>query len=586
MLFGELDINPAKNPAILATATWDPEKAWEIVRLQDKSYWSSLQDAIVQSISIPITGNLIAYPGSCAHRHGSVYFLAGLEDGQQVFIRIGPDENESALGVPVAAMTDQAGTNVTMYQSDADTIARFFQHIRADKGPKAMGNVPRLGIGTRMTTAVWPAIYRAMSTCDFAANAIQNSMRELYLLDDLLAGKPGEKNYGPNLGTIESGHTGSTFEGLWVYGVLEALKSDTCPMYGADADHVQVKRGDGTVLRAKQVLDAARLYTFYTLDVSDLLDNSAVATSPAAAEEYLVGKVGRTDHRRLLLSYHRERGRQIESDYRLDDAALGRLVGKYWDALGVIEELSNHVRHIKNGQPFDLEIAIDEVPAGLRACDCITTNEELMFILLEAQRREIPVTHIAANTGIEKEVDYRCPDGRTGLEKRVRSQARIAEELNVMLDFHSGDDLSATTRRVIGHATQGRNHFKVSPRLQVLFAEVLGDFHPDIFRAWWDATLAYARQEAAQGATLAVEGIKQYEQGGNRQPSPYHPVFHHYGFAHIGRRDAQGQFLHRERFYSLSPEFYQAYQDRIVGYLSDLAEDLFNCTADSGESPS
>ena len=86
-----------------------------------------------------------------------------------------------------------------------------------------MGGVPRLGIGCRMTTAVWPAAFQAMQRFGFAANPIQNSVRELHLLDDLLAGRPPNRNYACGFGTIETGYTGSTYEGLWLAGTLAAL---------------------------------------------------------------------------------------------------------------------------------------------------------------------------------------------------------------------------------------------------------------------------------------------------------------------------------------------------------------------------
>ena len=52
-------------------------------------------------------------------------------------------------------------------------------------------------------------------------------------------------------------------------------------------------------------------------------------------------------------------------------------------------------------------------------------------------------------------------------------------------------------------------------------------------------------------------------------------MFHHYSFAFVGRRDAQGRFLHRDEFYTLSPDFYRAYRDRMADYLSGLAKELF-----------
>jgi hypothetical protein len=362
-----------------------------------------------------------------------------------------------------------------------------------------------------------------MDRCSFSANAIQNSVRELNLLDDVLAGRPACTNYLPGLGGIEQGHTGSTFEGLWVAGVLEALKTDARPQYGADADHIMVKRGTQGISQAKRVIDAARYYTFFTLDVSDILDY----------------------------------------------AAIGRPVGKYWLALEAVGELYNHIKSLKDGVPFDLELSIDENPPDVGAFESVTTEEELLFLVLEMQRRQIPLTHIAPNFGIIKGDDYRCPDGLEGLEQRVRKLHRIAAEHAVLLDCHSGDDLGSATRKVIGRATDGQIHFKISPALQIVFAETLNDFDPERFRFWWDDTLTYARREGAG-----------YESGGNAEPSPRDAIFRRYCFATVGRRDVRGQFIHREKFYALPGDFYREYQRRVEAYLCEVAADVFNHTCE------
>ena len=107
---------------------------------------------------------------------------------------------------------------LTLYPSDASVIDRYFRTLAPDRGPRALGPVPRLGVGTRMTTAVWPAIWTAMARRGFAANAIQNSVRELNFLVTLLEARPAEKNIAFGFGAIETGYTGSSFEGLWVAG--------------------------------------------------------------------------------------------------------------------------------------------------------------------------------------------------------------------------------------------------------------------------------------------------------------------------------------------------------------------------------
>lgn len=577
MKFGTLEINPAKNPAILDTGSWDPPNAWRVVSSLDEGYWRSVQQALTESQPLLNAEGFVPYATSSAHYHGNVYFLAGLTDGQHVFIELGHGDGESSLGEPVGTRRLESGTRVALYGTDAAVIDRFFRFVNPDKGPKAMGAVPRLGIGTRMTTAVWPAVWRAMRKGDFAANAIQNSVRELNLLDNLLAGDPPDVNYAFSFGTIESGYTGSSFEGLWVAGVLDALKSDSASRYGADADHIQAKRGANGLARARKLLDASRYYTFFTLDVSDILDYGAVSVSSVSeAEAYLDDRIPDPNSRKTVLAYHGQKRRVGGHTHHLDAASIGRLVGKYWEALDAVDELADFIATSKDGQPFDLELSIDEHPGEVATFDSLTTDEEVLFVLLETQRRRIPVTHLAPNFGVEKGVDYQCPDGLEGLAKRAQSQSRICEELGVMVDFHSGDDLSAATRQAIKQATGGRNQFKVSPSLQLLFAEVLGDYHPDLFRRWWDDALSYARREAQAGSPFAAQCIREYETSSNPMPDVHHDVFHHYSFAYVGRRDTRGQFLYREEFYDLSPAFYHEYQNRLASFLCSLANDLFS----------
>ncbi|MCL5281907.1 MAG: tagaturonate epimerase family protein, partial [Planctomycetes bacterium] len=281
MKFGNLEIDPAVNPAVLDTATWDPERAWQIVRSVEPQYWHAVLQALAGAESLPADERCMVYRGSWAQRGASTYFLAGLSDGQYVFVEVGVVDRR--LIAPLYVIPLGGGIHLAMYAADAAAVRSYVQKMRPDKGPRAMGAVPRLGIGTRMSTSVWPGIWRAMDERKFAANAIQNSVRELNLLEDVLAGRPARTNYLYGFGTLPEGHTGSTFEGLWVAGVIEALKSETQPTYGADADHITIRRESKGLERAKRVIDAARDYTFFTLDVSDIVDYAAAA---AAANKY------------------------------------------------------------------------------------------------------------------------------------------------------------------------------------------------------------------------------------------------------------------------------------------------------------
>jgi hypothetical protein len=571
MKFGKLNIDPMKNPAVLDTATWDPESAWRTVsKITD---WRSCKN-IKTSGEIQEIKEPVIYEASKASYKRSTYFLMGLDDGQQVFVETSKHNGKGLLGKPHFTKPVSGNTHVTMYKTDADVINRYVTEIKPEKGPKGLGPLPRLGIGVRMSTSVWPAVWPAMEQCGFAANAIQNSLRELNLLEDLLAGRPAKTNYLFSFGTIAEGHTGSTFEGLWTYGVLDALKSDTTPHYGADADHIMVKRGEGGLQRAKRIIEASRYYTFFTLDVSDIIEYDALVDSPVSdAQERLQACFDSASHLKQYLDYHTKAKKIGGKVYKLTDSLVGRFTAKYWNAFAAVDELYKHIQNLKNNTPFDLELSIDENPPHLNTCEAVTGELELLFIILELKRRRIPITHIAPNFGVEKGVDYRCPDGIEGLKNRIRDMSHIALEYELLLDCHSGDDLSQTTRRTIGRASNGNIHFKISPSLQIIFAEVLQNIHPETFKKWWDDTILYARTEAKSGSKIAIGCMRDYEK--KKNISPHHAVFHNYNFATIGKRDKNGRFIFRDMFYDLSPSFHKEYQDRVKRFLCTIAEDLF-----------
>ena len=570
--FQNLQIDPATNPAILDTATWEPGRAWQAI-LDVGDNWRFAQTALRTGCKWPgFAGVNLASP-SVIHRGAAEFCLAELPDGQQVFLEIGQGGGSQTLGTPLGRMSLQDGITVAAYSASASAVDRFCRLLAPDKGPQAMGSVPRLGIGCRMTTAVWPAAFQAMQKHAFAANPIQNSVRELNLLDDLLAGRPPDRNYACGFGMIETGYTGSSYEGLWVAGTLAALKQEGRLRYGADADHLQVKRGAEGLARARRLLRASRYYTFFTMDMADILHYDVLGTGAGA--DFLQGSVPNAIERRAILNHHRAACRVGGVTYRLSDELINRFAAKYWDALKALEDLTSEISTLKDGQTFDLEFTIDEHPPEVGAFDCLTTEEELLFVVREIVRRGLPVTHVAPNYGAEKGWDYRGADGLDGLEWRVRALQAIASEFKVMLDFHSADDLSSPTRETLRRATKGWLHYKISPMPHLLYADVLQRYHPDLFLRWWNDAIAYARREAENGSSFAAECLRAYETSADKTPSRRHQVFHHYGFAYIGRRDEHGQFLYRHEFYKLSPEFYRAHQEYLADYLGRLAEDLF-----------
>ncbi|NLF00565.1 MAG: hypothetical protein GX601_06250, partial [Anaerolineales bacterium] len=340
MRYGILEVNPAKNPAVLDTGTWDPQQARTTVEGLESTYWRRLQEASERACPLPVVPEFTPRDASLVQHEGTMYFIATLSDRQHVLVGIGEAVGPIAAD-PLAHVELPNGGHVVIYPTDASVLDQFFYHIAPELGPRPLGAEPRLGIGCRMTAAVWPGAFRAMGTCGFAANAIQNSVREVNLMADLLAGRPPDSNYAFSFGTIESGYTGSSFEGLWLSGVIAALSYPARLRYGADADHIQVKRGLHGLARAQEVITAARYYTFFTLDVSDILDYQALAggvTGPLLERKY----------------------------------------GLAFDAL---EQLSDHIQSLKGDRRFDLELSIDEHPPEVETVDCLTSAEELAYVL-------------------------------------------------------------------------------------------------------------------------------------------------------------------------------------------------------------
>lgn len=571
MKFRELEMDPAKSPAVLDTATWNPTTAFEAVK-KTGDQWIAVKRAVADRAELPVLDGVTVQTAGHAWQGETLVLLAGFLDTQQAFVVVGGDSLSEVFGKPIGQVSVGDGCVVSVHPADAVTVARFCRTMAPVNAPRQLGRTPRLGVGVRMTTAVWAGIFDAMGRQNFAANSIQNSVRELNILDDLLAGKPAPKNYACGFGEIETGYTGSSFEGLWLSGVLAALRHDKPLQYGADADHIQVKRDDRGLAQARRVLDAARYYTFYTIDVSDVLD---YATLPGGSwtESRLVETIPDAGERRDLMAWHTEPCRVSGRTRMMDADSVGRFATKYAGAMTALSELLGHLQHLKEGEPFDLELSIDEHPPEVRAFDCLTSDDELLFVLREIKRRDLPVTHIAPNLGVEKGWDYRHPDGLDGLHRRTHAQHLLAEAFDCMLDIHSADDLGPAARDTLRRATGGQLHYKISPSVQLLFAEVLRDFHPDLYQRWWQDAEAYAKRSAESGSAFAAECLVASTPVAPL-PSPTHPVFHHYSFAFVGRRDEKGRFLYRDEFYALSQTFYQAYRKCQAERLCRLASEV------------
>lgn len=526
MKINGIDLDPARNPAALDTCTWDPAAALR----QGEAAGPFLAECAISVGTAHCSGCLkgtlmgtAAAPASAALADGVGYFLLSLDDGQKVFVAAAADPVEP----PVKTIGKLVGGKVALIPVDIETVRWYVTSIAPQFSPRAFGGVPRLGIGGRQTTTVWPGVIRALMTIGGPAESIQNSAyRELAPMDMILSPPGAEVTYLPGHGSLTIGHTGSSIQGFWLAGVLSHIENACTEPFGADLDHVPVKSADEAgIAKAKHLIDCGRHYTFFTLDTSLLFDFSAADLSK-----------------------------------------------RYDTAIEVGAELYNHLREIKQGEPFDYEFSLDEGPA-------ITEPDELRYVLDRLTKSGVTVNFIAPNVGFEKRVDYRKPDGMQGLEARVREMAAIASEYGALLDFHSGSDKSSLTYRTISKAAGGSLKLKVSGKLQLILSEVLADLEPDFFDEWWDYTLVSAKADADTGSEVAAEYVRMVEDrrradGAGFRRLPQDRFFTDFSFGMVGAKDGSGNFLHRDRFYSLKPAVQEEYTKRVADYVVRLSEDL------------
>ncbi len=526
MRINGIDLDPAKNPALIDTYTWDPSTAEALCeKLEPFLAECGLAVGTAQCANClkAILKGSPASVNSLVLKKNAAYFIMNLDDGQKVIAIVSP----RGVSTPIPPLATFVGGKAAIIALDTETVKWYVTDIAPQFAPRAFGSVPRLGIGARQTVTVWPGIIEGLKLVGGPAETIQNSaFRELAPKSIILAPPIGETAYLPGHGAVNIGHTGSSIEGFWLAGVVCHIENNCTEPYGADLDHIPVKSFDEAGLaHAKYLVDCGKYFTFFTVDVSALFD------------------------------------------FTTDD-----LPRRYDAAVDAAVELYNHIRSLKNGEPFDFEFSLDEGPA-------LTEPAELRYVLERLTQRGVSTAFVAPNVGFEKRVDYRMPDGLSGLEKRVRELSRIAAEYGALLDFHSGSDKSPETHHTIARACSGRLKLKVSGKLQLILAEVLADLDPQFFREWWDYTFESAKSEAESGNQVAAEYLalldkRRTQEGDAFRPLPTDRFFTDFCFGIVGAKDDQGRFLFREKFYSLSPDVQAEYTKRVSKYIVRLAEDL------------
>ncbi len=124
MQFTNPDMNPATNPGVLDTATWDRSSGWQAVARMGEQ-WLQVQRAATEGRALPPCEGVRPFTGSCKTRGATVFCLTALPDAQQVFVEIGTGGGPEALGEPMGTARLSSGIRVAAYPADA---ALVFHH--------------------------------------------------------------------------------------------------------------------------------------------------------------------------------------------------------------------------------------------------------------------------------------------------------------------------------------------------------------------------------------------------------------------------------------------------------------------------
>ena len=562
--FDSINIDLGKNPAVLDTMTWDPDVVKNYLNCKEEEYWNSLEKELKSPGTQKNNSDIHLYKKSIVESRNNTYCIAGMADNQEVLIESGKNRL-SQLEKPLGEYSANDRDSIRIYEANRQNIRIFLKTCCPSRLPSTLGPVPALGIGSRMSTSSWPGVWSAMESKKITANAIQNSVRELNLLEEILKGTPPKHEHLYGFGSIEGGHTGSTFQGLWTAGVMSACKNGFTGSYGADADHIKLEKDDEENSRVKEIINAARDYTFYTIDISEIIN---FKNNPDQSADKI-------EEKKNILSYHKQHYPECAVKDEFSEVLFYEYQDKYWEALDKTEDIYHYIKTLKQDQVFDFELSIDERPEGIDVFGTITEGREAVFLLTEMKRREIRLTHIAPNIGIEKGVDYRHPGGYEKLSLYLTELCNIASDYEVIIDIHSGDDLSPGTRKLIGEVSGGMVHYKISPVLQMIFARILKKVHPDIFSVWWEDAFSYAKNESERGSGFASKCLDALTPEEITEGNPESGLFHSFGFASVGKRDNSGNFLFRDLFYTLSDDFDNEYTKEVNSYLIDLASEVF-----------
>ena len=252
--------------------------------------------------------------------------------------------------------------------------------------------------------------------------------------------------------------TWGAFEAGWTGGV------------GADADH----------LKTPEDIDAcaAAGFSFFTIDpgayVNDRADSAGPQELKAAFDALPWAQLeyhGASLMARLVGKAFDFEGHQVQ----LDKASIARAAVKYGVAVAHVAAMYRHLAAVKGGQPFDLEVSVDET-------DTPTSHAEHVFIATELRRLGVVWRSLAPRFvgRFEKGVDY--IGDAAAIRADIAAHAAIARVLGpYKLSLHSGSD-KFSLYGIAAAETRGLVHLKTAGTSYLEALRAVAQVSPALFR--------------------------------------------------------------------------------------------------------
>jgi len=220
--------------------------------------------------------------------------------------------------------------------------------------------------------------------------------------------------------------------------------------WGADADHVKELSHVAPFVQAG--------YTFFTIDPSDHVDNDAQTDDLDTVRQKTAVLPWQTfdiTEDELINTCCAAPIILDGTTLQFDEEVLLRALAKYGHALNHTLTITAEIRQQIAGQPFDLEMSVDET-------DTPTSAEEHYFIANELLKRDVPVVSLAPRFvgKFQKGVDYM--GDLAEFESELAKHATIMHHFDAYkLSIHTGSD-NFSIYGLINQYANGRVHVKTA----------------------------------------------------------------------------------------------------------------------------